>query len=138
MNLRAIANSITRAVNPNAKDAVHRMNIGFEVVRGGKQIPKYEELPIVDLQIQETGSEKLYHLNLISQQGMYCTFFANNLVSAQVRSLKKGEDYLVFRPANETQKTEWRVIKIERSYDDGSLSDGSGWVQGIAYRGEDV
>lgn len=134
-NLRAIANSITRAVNPNAIDAIHRINEGFDIIAGGKKVPRYTEMPIKDLQVQECGSEKLYHLNLTAQQGMHCTFFANGLVSAQVRSMLKGEDYLVFRPANETQMTEWRVVKIERSYDDGSLEDGSGWVEGIVYRG---
>lgn len=138
MNLRAIANSITRGVNPNATNAIHKVNDGFEILAGGKKVAKYIEMPISDLQIQETGSEKLYHLNLVNQQGMHCTFFANGLVSSQVRSMQKGEDYLVFRPANETQMTEWKVVKIERSYDDGSLQDGSGWVQGIAYRGNNI
>lgn len=135
MNLRSIANSITRGVNPNAQDAIHRINDGFTIVAGGIKTPKYIEMPILDLQVQETGSEKLYHLNLVSQQGMYCTFFANGLVSSQVRSMQKGEDFLVFRPANETQQTQWKVVKVERSYDDGQ---GHGWVQGIAYRGNNV
>lgn len=135
MNLRAIANSITRGVNPNAKDAIHKINDGFTIIAGGKKVAKYIEMPIQDLQVQECGSEKLYHLNLTAQQGMHSSFFANGLVSAQVRSMQKGEDYLVFRPANETQMTEWRVVKIERSYDDGQ---GHGWVQGIVYRGNNV
>ena len=138
MNLRAIANGITRGVNPNAKDAIHKINDGFTIIAGGTKVAKYIEMPIQDLQVQECGSEKLYHLNLTAQQGMYSTFFANGLVSAQVRSMLKGEDYLIFRPANETQQTQWRVVKIERSYDDGSLEQGSGWVQGIAYRGNNV
>lgn len=138
MNLRAIANSITRGVNPNATEATHRINEGFEIMAGGIKVPKYTEIAIKDLQVQECGSEKLYHLNLTAQQGMYSTFFANGLVSAQVRSMLKGEDYLIFRPPNETQLTEWRVVKVERSYDDGSLEDGSGWVQGIVYRGNNA
>lgn len=135
MNLRAIANSLTRGVNPNAIEATHRINEGFEILPGGVKAPKYTEMPIKDLQVQECSSEKLYHLNLTAQQGMHVTFFANGLVSAQVRSMQKGEDYLIFRPANETQLTEWRVVKVERSYDDGQSH---GWVQGIAYRGNNV
>lgn len=138
MNLRAIANSHTRAINPNAIGAKHRMSVGYEIVAGGKQKPKYEEKPITDLQIQSLKSERLFHLNLVNQQGMYCTFLANNLVSSQVRSMHKGEDYLIFRPANEALEVEWKVVKIEGSYDDGSLQDGSGWVRGIIWRGNPV
>lgn len=136
MNLRAIANSHTRAINPNTANAIHKMNMGYEIIAGGKQKPKYEEKPITDLQIQSLKSERLFHLNLVNQQGMFCTFLANNLVSAQVRSMAKGEDYLVFRPANEVEPVEWKVVKIEGSYDDGSLKDGSGWVRGIIWRGK--
>lgn len=132
MNLRAIANSYTRAVNPN-RMGVHLQNDGYEYSSSGDQIPKYNEFSI-ELQIQSIKSEMLMHLDIQTQQGQYTTFLANNLISTQVRSLAKGEDLLRFRPSNEAEQQEWKVVHLLSSFDDGSMVDGSGWVRGIAWR----
>lgn len=111
----------------------HLQNDGYEYSSSGDQIPKYKEFPI-ELQIQSIKSEMLMHLDIQTQQGQYTTFLANNLISTQVRSLAKGEDLLRFRPSNEAEQQEWKVVHLLSSFDDGSMVDGSGWVRGIAWR----
>lgn len=125
MNLRAIANSITRGVNPNNTQAVLMTNMGYQIMAGGKQVAIHDSAPI-EIQTQSIESDELDHLNLVSQQGQYSFVYANGLISAQRRSLGKGEDYLVFKPYGEDQNTIWKVTKVMESYPD--------WVKVLVVR----
>lgn len=117
MNLYAIANSITRAVNPNNTQAILMTNMGYQIIRGGKQVAIHDSAPI-EIQTQSIESDQLEHLNLINQQGQYNFVYANGLLSAQRRSLDKGEDYLIFKPYGEEQNAVWKVVKVMESYPD--------------------
>lgn len=117
MNLRSIANSITRGVNPNNTQAVLMTNMGSQIMRGGKQVPIHDSASI-EIQTQSIESDQLEHLNLVSQQGEYNFVYANGLISAQRRSLGKGEDFLIFKPYGEDQNTIWKVVKVLESYPD--------------------
>lgn len=117
MNLRAIANSITRAINPNNTQAVLMTNDGYSIAAGGIQQPKYIE-SIIEIQTQSIESDQLDHLNLVSQQGQYNFVYANGLISAQRRSLNKGEDMLRFKPYGEDEEVTWKVVKVLESYPD--------------------
>ena len=125
MNLRAIANSLTRGINPNNTTAILAKNDGFTIVAGGIKTPKYIESTI-EIQTQSIESKDLQHLNLTAQQGQYNFVYANGLISAQRRSLGKGEDYLVFKPYGEDQNTIWKVTKVMESYPD--------WVKVLVVR----
>ena len=125
MNLRAIANSITRGVNPNNTQAVLMTNDGFEIIAGGKKVPKYIESTI-EIQTQSIESDELDHLNLVSQQGQYNFVYANGLISAQRRTLNKGEDMLRFKPYGEDDDVVWKVVKVMESYPD--------WVKVLVHR----
>lgn len=125
MNLRAIANSITRGVNPNNTQAILCTNMGYTIARGGVQTPSYTESPI-EIQTQSIESDELDHLNLVSQQGQYNFVYANGLISAQRRSLDKGEDLLKFKPYGENDVVTWKVVKVMESYPD--------WVKLLVHR----
>lgn len=125
MNLRAIANSITRGINPNNTQATLMTNDGFDIIAGGKKVPKYIESTI-EIQTQSIESDELNHLNLIAQQGQYNFVYANGLISAQRRTLSKGEDMLRFKPYGEDDEVVWKVVKVMESYPD--------WVKVLVHR----
>ena len=117
MNLYAIANSITRGINPNNTQALLMTNMGYQIIRGGTQVPIHDSSSI-EIQTQSIESDQLEHLNLASQQGTFNFVYANGLLSAQRRSLDKGEDYLVFKPYGEEQNSIWKIVKVLESYPD--------------------
>ena len=114
MNLRAIANSLTRGINPNNTTAILAKNDGYTVAAGGIKTPKYIE------------SKDLQHLNLTAQQGQYNFVYANGLISAQRRNLDKGEDLLKFKAYGEDEVSTWKVTKVMESYPD--------WVKVLVHR----
>ena len=111
MNLRAIANSLTRGINPNNTTAILAKNDGYTVAAGGIKTPKYIESTI-EIQTQSIESKDLQHLNLTAQQGQYNFVYANGLISAQRRTLNKGEDMLKFKPYGEDGEVVWKVVKV--------------------------
>lgn len=125
MNLRAIANSITRGINPNNTEAILASCTGYTIVTGGKQVPQYLE-SVIEIQTQSIESDQLEHLNLSSQQGQYNFVYANGLISAQRRTLNKGEDLLKFKPYGEDDVVTWKVVKVLESYPD--------WVKVLVHR----
>ena len=117
MNLRAIANSLTRGINPNNTTAILAKNDGFTIMAGGIKTPKYIESTI-EIQTQSIESKDLQHLNLTAQQGQYNFVYANGLISAQRRNLDKGEDLLKFKAYGEDEVSTWKVTKVMESYPD--------------------
>ena len=125
MNLRAIANSLTRGINPNNTTAILAKNDGFIIAAGGIKTPKYIESTI-EIQTQSIESKDLQHLNLTAQQGQYNFVYANGLISAQRRNLDKGEDLLKFKAYGEDTVSTWKVVKVMESYPD--------WVKVLVHR----
>ena len=125
MNLRSIANSITRGVNPNNTTAVLMTNDGYTIAPGGIKTPKYIESTI-EIQQQSLESADMQHLNLATQQGQYSYVYANGLISAQRRNLEKGEDMLKFKAYGEDTVSTWKVEKVMESYPD--------WVKVLVHR----
>lgn len=125
MNLKAIANSITRGVNPNNTEAILASCTGYTIAAGGKTVPQYLE-SVIEIQTQSIESDQLEHLNLSSQQGQYNFVYANGLISAQRRTLNKGEDLLKFKPYGEDDVVTWKVVKVLESYPD--------WVKVLVHR----
>lgn len=117
MNLYAIASGLIQGVNPNNKNAVLMTNMGYQIQRGGKQVAVHDSSNI-EIQQQSIESDQLEHLNLASQQGQYNFVYANGLMSAQRRSLDKGEDYLIFKPYGESENALWKIVKVLESYPD--------------------
>ena len=58
MNLRAIANSLTRGINPNNTTAILAKNDGFTIAAGGIKTPKYIESTI-EIQTQSIESKAI-------------------------------------------------------------------------------
>ena len=108
MNLRAIANSVTCGINPNTQ-ATLKQNNGFLVADDGSQVASYTEIPVT-IQVQALSTKDLLHLGDMAQQGQYTTIYINGLIDAQVRSLAKGEDLVVF------DDTTWKVTSVEERY----------------------
>ncbi|QHJ85271.1 MAG: hypothetical protein [Caudoviricetes sp.] len=114
MNLRQIANSITCGVNPNIQ-ATLRQNNGFTYADDGSQVPSYNE-STVTVQVQALNTQDLIHLGNMAQQGQYTTVYINGLLDAQIRSLSKGEDILIFNPPRENTTATWRVVLVAEGY----------------------
>ena len=51
IKLRAMANSVTRAINPNVTNVDIYVNVGSETSANGKVVPKYTKI-VKDIQIQ--------------------------------------------------------------------------------------
>ena len=127
MNLRAIANAYTRGINPNTTDATLMTNVGYTYSDSGKQIPSYNSYPDIEIQVQSLESKDLEFLaSIMTQQGQYTFVYANNLVSAQRRTLDKGSDLMIFKPYREDEFVAWRVVKVVESYPD--------WVKVLVVR----
>lgn len=114
MNLRAIANSVTCAINPNI-EATLKQNNGFSYGDDGSQIPSYTESKVI-IQVQALHTLDLIHLGDMAQQGQYCTVYINGLLDAQIRSLSKGEDLLIFDTPREEGLATWKVNFVAEGY----------------------
>lgn len=114
INVRGIANSLTRTVNPNIS-ATLRVNTGYEVDDYGKQLSDYEPITI-QVQPQSLKSSDKYHLDLINKQGEYITVYADGDINAIQRFLNRGSCELVFLPYGEPEPATWNVEQVLESF----------------------
>ena len=68
MNLRGIANSATRAVNPNIAATV-RVSAGYDTKSDGNRVPKYSEVSFA-AQVQPLQYNDMVHLDGLNIQGI--------------------------------------------------------------------
>lgn len=116
LTVRAIANSITTAVNENT-EALLKVSQGFAISDSGKQIPQYLVQPKV-VQTQSMSVEDLKHLGFANQQGQFLSLYADGMIPAIRRSMKKGTTLIVLKPYGEDDPTEWQVKAVLESYND--------------------
>lgn len=116
MNLRGIANSITRSVNPNVH-AVLRQNIGYTTNDSGERVSSFVEKSVV-VQLQTLSSQDLQLFDGLAQQGELIYAY----VSAQFYGLQReqatGADKLVFARWGENEPHEWLVKQVVESWAD--------------------
>lgn len=116
MNLNAIANAATQAVNPNSS-ATLRLNSGVQVDDTGKRISTFEDFPVT-VQAQSLSTQELTMFDALLQQGQMLSVYVNGQFHALRRISQKGADKLIFTAYGETSESEWLVKSVQESYPD--------------------
>lgn len=124
IKVRAIANSTIQAVNKNLP-ATLVANEGFEIIPGGKQVPKLASYEI-SVQMQSLSTQDLEHLGVINQQGEFIYCYARGKIEAIRRAKDKGADKISFVAYGESEPSEWLVTKVIESY--------PSWVKVLLWR----
>jgi hypothetical protein len=106
-NLRAIANSQTRSVNPNVPARL-MVSMGFTTINF-VQTPLYDSLPVM-VQVQAMTSGDALKMDALNIQGAEKIMFVNGLALAINRIQKRGGDLLVFQPGLVPEGTTWKII----------------------------
>lgn len=124
IKVRAIANSAIQVVNKNLP-ATLIANEGFEIIPGGKQVPKLASYEI-SVQMQSLSTQDLEHLGVINQQGEFIYCYARGQIEAIRRVKDKGADKISFVAYGESEPSEWLVTKFIESY--------PSWVKVLLWR----
>lgn len=124
IKVRAIANSAIQVVNKNLP-ATLIANEGFEIIPGGKQVPKFASYEI-SVQMQSLSTQDLEHLGVINQQGEFIYCYARGQIEAIRRAKDKGADKISFVAYGESESSEWLVTKVIESY--------PSWVKVLLWR----
>nr|DAX53490.1 MAG TPA: head closure knob [Caudoviricetes sp.] len=116
MNLRAIANGVTRAVNPNMT-ATLMLNNGYRTDDTGVRTAHYDT-ETVTIQTQSLSSQERQEFDGLLQQGHMLNVYVTGQFSVLRRIAGKGSDKLVFAPYGETEPTEWLIKSVSESWPD--------------------
>lgn len=92
-NLRALVNSVTKAINPNLTGFLQISN-GFSQDENFIQKAAYLEPVAVELQVQDLSSKDLRMLDGLNLQGSEVAIYLNGRVDAVVRVTQKGGDII--------------------------------------------
>jgi hypothetical protein len=94
MNLRALANSMTRTLNPNVQ-ATLSVGIGYTVKADGTPVPNYLQPPVPMLvQVQDLSQKDIKRLDYLNIQGINVVIYLNGEASSIVRRDRKGGDLI--------------------------------------------
>lgn len=124
IKVRAIANSAIQVVNKNLP-ATLIANEGFEIIPGGKQVPKFVSYEI-SVQMQSLSTQDLEHLGVVNQQGEFIYCYVRGQIEAIRRAKDKGADKISFVAYGESEPSEWLVTKVIESY--------PSWVKVLLWR----
>lgn len=125
MNLRAAANALTSAINPNIGARLLRSN-GSVTLGDGARIPLYEASTAVTVQEQALTADEIAHLDSLSIQGTLGGYWIDGQVDAISRRTSKGGDLVIIGDAV------WLVVAILEGWRQ------SGWCHFAAQQQSDV
>ncbi|ARW48144.1 hypothetical protein [Acetobacter pasteurianus] len=121
MNLRSIANGMTRRVKSN-KTVVWRRNVGWDQDPVTfKRTPKYQSI-VLSANIQPVSSTDLEFVDGINKQGYSRAVYLNARAMGQLRSELRGGDLFTFCGQ------EWLVTQVPEDWDE------NGWCRVIVTR----
>lgn len=106
-NIRALANSQTRAINPNLPAELW-VSTGYTTVEY-KQVPQYDQLPVF-AQVQAITSGEALKMDALNIQGAEKIIFLNGIALAINRIRKLGGDLIVFAPGLVPEGTTWKIV----------------------------
>lgn len=110
INLRAIANQATRAINPNvAAELWH--STGATTAASGKQTPTYSKSRI-EVQAQALSYSDLQQLDSLNIQGVRRAIYANAQIMSVVRVQQQGGDLIVFPAGTFPEGTTWLAAHV--------------------------
>lgn len=107
VNLRAIANSVTKAINPNVPATLY-VSTGNIVDANFRQQPQYQQTPII-AQVQPVSSGDLRKLDSLNIQGVQKAAYLNGSALAINRVLQLGGDLLVFPGGYVPEGNTWLI-----------------------------
>ena len=110
MNLRGIANSATRTINPNVP-GIFRIYTGRATLPSGKPSITYGDVD-VEVQFQELSSTDLRQVDAMNIQGILRVAYLNGNFNGVNRPEQKGGDILI---VNEQL---WLVVKVAELWPD--------------------
>lgn len=114
LNLRNIANSVTRTVNPNVLATI-RHSTGYTTADDGTQIPSFTEF-MVPVQVQPITTGDIQKLEALNIQGVHRAIYVSAEVEAMIRVDKQGGDQIVFpagvMPEDNDNPTTWVVTAV--------------------------
>lgn len=116
MNLRAIANGVTRSINPNIH-ATLRRNVGYTTNAAGLRESYYENERIV-IQLQTLSSQDLQLFDGLAQQGELIYAYVSAQFYGLQRSQNTGADTLTFARYGEHETRTWLVKQVVESWAD--------------------
>lgn len=106
-NLRAVANTATRIINPNFP-ATLKVSTGFTVVNHA-QVPDYADAAVI-AQVQPLSSRDVRQLDSLNIQGAEKVIFLNGAALAIVRVKQLGGDLVVFAPGTLPEGNTWKIL----------------------------
>lgn len=109
MNLRAVANSMTRAINPNIAGTI-RVYAGEQKDASYNRTPTYNAAMPVELQIQALTKKEIEHLDALNLSDATRAAFANRQMTGVDRASKSGGDLLDFIDPETGIMSTWLVI----------------------------
>lgn len=94
MNLHGIVSGAIGAVNPNITGTLS-VSTGYTVANNGKQIPAYDTVAGVRMQIQPMTFRDLQQTDGLNLQGTRRGIYLYGVADGVVRALQKGGDLIV-------------------------------------------
>lgn len=116
VNLRVVANSVTRVINPNIF-AQRWTSTGSTTLASGKRSPTYSKSTIV-IQMQAMADEDLKQMDSLDIQGVHRKVYTNPQILATIRVAKVGGDLLVFSPGQLPEGTTWLCTHVLERWPD--------------------
>ena len=114
MNLRGMANGITRSINPNIPATLKR-SAGYVTDVAGKRTPQFQELTGT-IQVQPMSTGDLQHAEFLNLQGVLRAVYIHGNWAGVVRGETKGGDVLIFSEAGENKT--WHVVSVVEAWPD--------------------
>lgn len=125
MNLRGIANTYTRTVNPNVRARIER-SAGYTTRDDGQQVPNYDKTDI-ECQVQALTYSDLMKLDGLNIQGTRRAIYVNGAVSSIIRAKQVGGDVVRFAPGLLPEGDVWLCVHVLEQWQDGG--NGAAWAK---------
>lgn len=109
MDLRSIANGVSRTVNPNITVIIKRSN-GYTIGAGRKQQPDYDTPVTGQAQMQALDSVDLKQLDGLNIQGTIRALYLRGALAGVIRPNTKGGDIVTIAGQD------WLVVKVLESW----------------------
>jgi hypothetical protein len=91
MNLRAVANRLTSAINPNVAATV-QVSTGYTTGASGKQVPNYAAPVAATVQMQALTKKEIEHLDSMNLSQTQVAIYADMQLTGVDRTKNSGGD----------------------------------------------
>lgn len=114
MNLRAIANGATAAVNPNTA-ALLRLPDKYRTDDAGRRSTVFRDEPVT-IQAQSLSAAEREQFDGLLQQGQMLSVYVSGQFHVLRRIAGKGAEKLLFTAYGESEPSEWLVKSLQESW----------------------